>query len=227
MMSSLESDQDDAKTRLKRAAQDLFARNGIDAVTIRQIVTAAGQRNNAALHYHYGTKEDLVRQLLIEGAQQIDSRRQEMLAAIDAAGGPRSVQEVLRVLVLPVIELELDSARKGYIRLVANVQTTHRALLRSALGDRWNAGYVRCLDLLRALIITVPPKILEQRLSFLGMYSNAFLSARDAALDSSSPIAAHRFWGLSYTTDNFLDTLEALLTCPPSRGVLDELEGHA
>ena len=42
---------DDTKSQIKAAAQMLFARHGVDAVTVQQIVTAAGQRNNAALHY--------------------------------------------------------------------------------------------------------------------------------------------------------------------------------
>jgi AcrR family transcriptional regulator len=214
-------DADDTKTQLKRAALALFARHGMDAVTVQQIVAAAGQRNNAALHYHFGSKEDLVRQLLIEGAQQIDNRRQEMLAAIDKAGGPSSVRQVLEVLVTPVIELEADKRRRGYIRLVAGIQMTDRELLRSALAGRWNAGYVRCLDLLKELVKKVPPELLEQRLSLLGIYSNAVLSARDAALDNKK--SSQRLWREPYSVANMMDTLEAVVTCRPSDEALTKL----
>lgn len=211
-------DAEDTKAQLKRAAQALFARHGIDAVTVQQIVAAAGQRNNAALHYHFGTKEELIRQLLIDGAEQIDNRRQEMLAAMDKAGGPSSVREVLDILVTPVIELEADKRRRGYIRLVASIQMTDRELLRSALAERWNAGYVRCLALLKDLVKSVPPKLLEQRLSLFGIYSNAVLSARDAALEVSK--SSERLWGQPYSLVNMMDTLEAIITCPPSKDTL-------
>ena len=57
------------RNQIKAAAQLLFARHGVDAVTVQQIVNAAGQRNNAALHYHFGDKEELIRQLVVDGAK--------------------------------------------------------------------------------------------------------------------------------------------------------------
>ncbi|MDB5511118.1 MAG: putative DNA-binding transcriptional regulator [Enterovirga sp.] len=206
---------DDTKSQLKAAAQSLFASYGVAAVTVQQIVSAAGQRNNAALHYHFGTKDDLIRQLLVEGAQDVDVRRRAMLAELEGAGGPQTVRQVMQALVLPVIALEGDPRRRGYIRLVANVQMTNRELLRSALADRWNEGYVRCLAHLRRIVTSVPAMLLEQRLSLLGMYSNAALSARDAALQLQ-PGEPHRLWGQPYTVDNMIDTLVAVIACEPS-----------
>ena len=215
---------DDTKSQLKAAAQALFAKSGVDAVTVQQIVSAAGQRNNAALHYHFGTKDELIRQLLVEGAQDVDVRRRGMLSEMERRGGPDSVREVMEALVLPVIALGEDPRRRGYIRLVANVQMTNRELLRSALADRWNEGYVRCLAHLRRMITSVPPMLLEQRLSFLGIYSNAALSARDAALEQQSN-EPHRLWGRSYTVDNMIDTLVAMLAGDPSTESLRQANG--
>src|ERR1700730_13323239 len=73
----------DTKIQIKAAAQLLFARHGVDAVTIQQIVAAAGQRNNAALHYHFGSKEELIRQLVVDGAAVLDERRRGMLPEIE------------------------------------------------------------------------------------------------------------------------------------------------
>src|ERR1700675_4204360 len=99
---------EDTKSQIKAAAQLLFARHGVDAVTIQQIVAAAGQRNNAALHYHFGTKEELIRQPVADAAAGLDERRQGMLREIDARGGPATIREMLLVLVMPVIELGND-----------------------------------------------------------------------------------------------------------------------
>ncbi|MGO4759077.1 TetR family transcriptional regulator, partial [Streptomyces sp. 2MCAF27] len=43
------------------AAERLFAERGVYAVSNRQVSEAAGQGNNAAVGYHFGTKADLVR----------------------------------------------------------------------------------------------------------------------------------------------------------------------
>src|SRR5215207_67071 len=93
---------EETRNQIKAAAQMLFARHGVDAVTVQQIVTAAGQRNNAALHYHFGSKEELIRQLVVDGAAVLDARRQGMLRELKARGGPSSIREVLNVLVMPV-----------------------------------------------------------------------------------------------------------------------------
>src|ERR1700737_3587999 len=96
---------EDTKSQIKAAAQMLFARRGVDGVTVQEIVTAAGQRNNAALHYHFGSKEELIRQMVVGGAAVLDQRRREMLDEIEARGGPKSIREVMLVLMMPVIEL--------------------------------------------------------------------------------------------------------------------------
>src|SRR3954467_6317237 len=93
----------DTKSQIKAAAQMLFARHGVDAVTVQQIVAAAGQRNNAALHYHFGWKEELIRQMVVDGASVLDERRRSMLLEIEARGGPSTIREVMLVLIMPVI----------------------------------------------------------------------------------------------------------------------------
>jgi AcrR family transcriptional regulator len=42
------------------AAEQPFAENGVDGVSLREIAVAAGQRNNSAAQYHFGTKQGLV-----------------------------------------------------------------------------------------------------------------------------------------------------------------------
>jgi hypothetical protein len=65
----------------------------------------------------------------------------------------------------------------------------------------------------------LPEPLLEQRLSILGIYANAILSARESALDDRTARQA-RFWDRLYTLENILDTLEATITCEPSSTAL-------
>src|ERR1700704_187965 len=135
---------EETRNQIKAAAQMLFARHGVDAVTVQQIVAAAGQRNNAALHYHFGSKEELIRQMVVDGAAVLDDRRQGMLREIDARGGPSTIREILLVLVMPVIELGDDDRWRGYVRFTSSLQASDRGTLRAALNNRWNAAYVAC-----------------------------------------------------------------------------------
>src|SRR5688572_27351945 len=180
MRASPRAAPDDTKSQIKAAAQLLFARHGIDAVTVQQIVTAAGQRNNAALHYHFGSKEELIRQLVVDGAAVLDERRQHMLRELETRGGPATIREVMLVLVMPVIELGEDERWRGYIRFTSSLQASDRKTLRAALDNRWNASYVACFAHPKRLL-QLPAALVEQRLSILSIYANAILSAREAA----------------------------------------------
>lgn len=215
---------EETRNQIKAAAQMLFARHGVDAVTVQQIVAAAGQRNNAALHYHFGSKEELIRQMVVDGASVLDERRRSMLLEIEARGGPSTIREVMLVLIMPVIELGDDERWRGYIRFISSLQASDRKTLQAALNNRWNAGYVACFGHLKRML-PLPAALVEQRLSLLSIYANAILSAREAALEARK--SSSRLWDQRFTIENILDTLEATITCPPSAQTLDILQADA
>jgi AcrR family transcriptional regulator len=212
---------EETRNQIKAAAQMLFARRGADGVTLQEIVNAAGQRNNAALHYHFGSKEELIRQMVVDGATVLDQRRRDMLDEIEAGGGPKSIREVILVLMMPVIELGEDERWRGYIRFTSNLQASDPKTLRAALNNRWNSGYVACFNYLK-LMLPLPAAIIEQRLSMFTIYANSILSAHEAALESHNTRNS-RLWGQPFTIENMLDMLEAALTCPLSSQTLTKL----
>lgn len=214
----------ETKDQIKAAAQMLFARYGIDAVTVQQIVDAAGQRNNAALHYHFGSKEELIRQLVVDGAAVLDRRRRAMLEEIEARGGPQSIREVLRVLFIPVLELGGDDRWQGYIRFISSLQASDRKTLRAALNNRWNSGYVACFAHIKRML-PLPAPIIEQRLAIVSIYSNAILSTLEAARESRSA-RGNKIWDQGFTIENILDTLEAVIASPPSAETLAGYDGR-
>ena len=176
MVKTLRSDGLETRARLKEAAQGLFALRGVDGVTVQEIVSAAGQRNNAALHYHFGAKTDLVTELVLDGAKLIDAHRQNMLDRMEAAQAI-SVRSLVEALALPLLELGAQTGQHTYIRMIANLQLSSRTFLREVLGDEWNGGYRRCLAHLEVLLPDLPPPILRQRLSLIGIYGSAIWAA--------------------------------------------------
>ncbi|TFY99782.1 TetR/AcrR family transcriptional regulator [Ramlibacter rhizophilus] len=207
---------------MKAAAQRLFALHGIDGVTVADIVAAAGQRNKASLQYHFGSKEELVGELLVDGAQKVDAVRQALLDQMAAAGGPRHVREVLDAFIRPVYELTVTEAEGStYLRFLSNVQLTHRALFRAYIGTKWNTGYRRCLEHFRQLLADIPEPLLEQRMSLVAIYTTSVFSIKEAPADE--PHASSRLWRRKFTLDNILDTFEAMLVCAPSAATLDKL----
>src|SRR5215470_8750592 len=55
---------EDTKQRLLDAAERLFAERGVDGVSLREVNAAAGERNNAALYYHFHDRDGLVRAIV-------------------------------------------------------------------------------------------------------------------------------------------------------------------
>src|SRR3954453_6027992 len=64
------------------AAERLFAEYGVLAVSNRQVSEAAGQGNNTAVGYHFGTKADLVRAIARRHSAPIEETRRRKLAEI-------------------------------------------------------------------------------------------------------------------------------------------------
>jgi AcrR family transcriptional regulator len=79
-------------------AEQMFAERGIHEVSNRQISEAAGQGNNTAVGYHFGTKTDLIRAILRRHSSAVEERRAEMVAA---AQGSRELRDWVECLVRP------------------------------------------------------------------------------------------------------------------------------
>src|ERR1043165_8563461 len=82
-------------------AERLFAEHGVYAVSNRQVSEAAGQGNNAAVGYHFGTKADLVRAITRRRSAPTEVLRARMVA--DRAGST-DVRDWVTCLVRPVTD---------------------------------------------------------------------------------------------------------------------------
>lgn len=105
-----------------RTAERLFAEHGVYAVSNRQISEAAGQGNNAAVNYHFGTKTDLVRAIARKHGEQIEQLRKQMLAEID--DDSRDLRTWVACLVRPTAEhLATLGTPTWFARFSAQVMT--------------------------------------------------------------------------------------------------------
>jgi AcrR family transcriptional regulator len=82
-------------------AERLFAERGVHEVSNRQISEAAGQGNNTAVGYHFGTKADLIRAIVRKHAEPIEARRKELVAEIE---GSTEVRDWVTCLVRPATD---------------------------------------------------------------------------------------------------------------------------
>jgi AcrR family transcriptional regulator len=204
----------DARMRLKRAARRLFAERGFRNVTVREVATAAGQKNHAAVGYYFGAKENLAKEILVDGAMVIEARRKALLDEIEAGPRPPGVRELVEAIVLPSAELVSgDPDEEQYFnRFLADLGSNHPAMILEALEGRWNIGYQRCLRLLRPLMGELSAAEKNRRFVFLGAYVGAILALRESILADRT--RGHLIWRSDSTLQDVVETATAILTAP-------------
>lgn len=69
---------DETKERILLAAQKLFAEKGFEAVSLRKI-TAEALANVAAVNYHFGSKEALIDEVIVQHMLPVMKERMRLL----------------------------------------------------------------------------------------------------------------------------------------------------
>jgi AcrR family transcriptional regulator len=171
-----------APVRILEAAERLFAEFGIEAVSLRQIAAAAGQRNTSAVAYHYGSKQGLVEALYGWRMTPVNARRLELLAAVRAP----TVESYVRALVQPLVETLAEAEAAGrpswYLRFLAEAMRYPEYDPEAVALGRPEAESIR--DLIHGLVaqtapLGVPPAVFRQRMRLLTLLVITSLADRE------------------------------------------------
>lgn len=92
----------DTREALLDAAESLFAEHGVQAASLRAI-TQQAQANLAAVHYHFGSKEALVRAVFSRRVGPLNQERLRQLDECERTGG--GVEEVLSAFIEPLLRV--------------------------------------------------------------------------------------------------------------------------
>lgn len=109
--------------KLIREGERLFGQMGIDNVSLRQIVAAAGQGNNYAVQHHFGSKEGLIKAIFRLRMEVLDGVRAEYLEQLKASGD-RSTETLIKAILLPILHAFEEDDRYLYADFV--FQLFHR-----------------------------------------------------------------------------------------------------
>jgi AcrR family transcriptional regulator len=142
-----------SKDALLDAAERLVAEHGFE-VPLRDIAKAAGQRNNSAVNYHFRTRQDLVDAVVARRLLPMEVERERMLGDLD---DPTDVHALMRVLVLPLLELRSTH----YARFLQVVGPR----LRTEPMDSAETAWPRVLDALSHAVPGADRKTRHRRVS--------------------------------------------------------------
>ncbi|WUL71925.1 TetR/AcrR family transcriptional regulator [Amycolatopsis sp. NBC_00345] len=166
-------------------AERLFAEHGVYAVSNRQISEAAGQGNNAAVGYHFGTKADLVRAIARKHAGPIDVLRVRMVDALDESAAAR---DWVACLVRPVTgHLATLPAPTWFARFGAQVMTDPALrviMVEEALGV---PSIQRILRGLNECLPGLPPEVRAERADMARQLMVHMWAERERALAEGGP----------------------------------------
>ncbi|WP_410667504.1 TetR/AcrR family transcriptional regulator [Amycolatopsis sp. cmx-4-68] len=190
-------------------AERLFAEHGVQVVSNRHISEAAGQGNNAAVNYHFGTKVDLVRAIVRKHAGPMERLRAELVEGTPDDAGLR---DWVACLVRPsTTYLRELGAPTWFARFSAQVMTdpalraiiAEESLASPALA-RAVEGLNRCLD-------GLPPDVRAERGDMARQLMIHMVAERERALaeGTATPRAT---WDDAGT--GLIDAITGLLLAP-------------
>ncbi len=189
----------EARQQILTVAETLFAEHGVDAVSLRKINAAAGV-SPGVLHYHFGSREILVSELINRHMTQLIAQRELQLRPLLQQDQP-GVADIITTLVAPLARFALQGGDEGaaYVRFIARLYADRSPILEevSLRYQQVNGVYPGLLQ--RALPQQEPAALslrlamanhaMLQTLADLTAPSRAWLQPADTELDTEQIIA--------------------------------------
>ena len=208
--------------QLLLAGERLIAEQGFDKVSLRQINTAAGQRNSSASHYHFGSKEALITAIYEYRMGRVNVRRMGLLAALPPANGPRPVISMIEILIYPMIE-EVESSEGGhhYIQFLGQLFSHPMMDLVTMWRSQFGESVGRVYYELRTALPNIPDEVFGARFGLMWLLAIGALASRERFSSASASLAAQTVPVLYVS--NLVDALAGLLAAPVSASTHTEI----
>jgi len=173
----------ETRERVLEVAERLFAERGLDAVSIRDIVAAAGA-HLGAINYHFGTKDRLIEAVF---ERRLVPSAQEQLRALQAveqsAGdGPPQLEAVLEAIFRPVVHGAMEPKRGGatFGKLMARSLVDPNPVMEKVMHGHFTAVVKRVDAALLRAMPNLTPEDVSWRMHLLmgGLHQSLLLLGR-------------------------------------------------
>lgn len=158
--------EEDTSQRLLDAAEALFAEQGFAETSLR-VITARAKANLAAVHYHFGSKDGLLRAVFVRRLKVLNEERLARLTVLETGGGPVTVEAVLATFIEPLLQLHRAGVQgEQFTRLLGRAQIEASEALRDFLRDQYTPVLERFQRMLVQLLPELSPGEIRWRLYF-------------------------------------------------------------
>lgn len=149
-------------------AEVLFAQKGIENVSIRQIVIASGHGNLSGAHYHFGTREELIRRLIERRMEVVDKIRHAKLDEVVNAGLEDDVSAIIAAAVNVLVDVvRLYSWGPDYVLVIAQAMFNPKIQFFTTIDLQAVSGNTRTTAMLRRLAPSVPKAKFDKRMGIV------------------------------------------------------------
>ena len=212
--------EEDISQRLLDAAEALFAEQGFAETSLRAITTQA-KANLAAVHYHFGSKDELLRAVFARRLKALNAERLARLMALETGGGLVTVEAVLAAFIEPSLRLRRAGVQgERFTRLLGLAQVEASKALRDFLRDQYTPVVERFQRTLSRLLPELPPEEIHWRLCF----TVGALSFTYAGVPSPRLLFANREFGSGlWLQRQLIRFLAAGLRAPPVEEKAEEV----
>lgn len=209
---------------LLKTAQRLFAERGIDGVSMREIAREAGQRNNSALHYHFGSKEALIEAILHNGMAEVNALRNDYIDQLFNAGRHTELRALVEAIVWPLAARLVGGRGDTYNRFLAAAQMHPDVDLAASTREEEDRGFRRIFEQLQLALPDTPELLLRQR--YLANVSFIMFSLADYERMGARRSKRQRGFDLQRAIENLIDMVAGALGAPVSTQVRARLQAH-
>lgn len=156
--------------RILDAAEKLFMDRGFAATSMRMI-TSKAKVNLAAVNYHFGSKEELIKQVFSRRLGPLNRERIAHLDALEqaAAGKPLTPEQILEAYLSSALHLGRDPLQGGavFLRLLGRVFAEPPGNMRASLSEHYRGVVRRFKTALARALPHLPEKELVWRMHFM------------------------------------------------------------
>ncbi len=136
------------REKLIRAADELFAKRGYHAVSVRTIAAEAGV-NWSLLAYHFQGKEGLLQEIYRRHCSTMNKERMRLLGEAQERANPPTLEEVIEAFVRPALMLTNDaSGQSSFARLRAILAAEDLELLEHLVAENFDCSSSAFVDAL-------------------------------------------------------------------------------
>ena len=157
----------DTKQKILDAAEVLFAAEGLSSTSIRAIVKSADV-NVASVNYHFGSKEELIRQVFSRRIKPVNDERLKKLETLKQKynKNPIPLKELLDAFLEPVFREFKREDRESFLNLMGRAHTEISTELKKDILSNFRDVAISFLKELSTSLPNVPKAKLANRFFF-------------------------------------------------------------